>query len=35
MSLTDARTLWQGAFTAVGASTLRRVSVADNEENAA
>ena len=34
-SLTDERTLWQGAFTAVGTSTLRRVSVGGAEENAA
>lgn len=33
-SLTDERTFWQGAFTAVGASTLRRVSVGGDEENA-
>ena len=33
-SLTDERTLWQGAFTAVGTATLRRVSVSGAEENA-
>ena len=33
-SLTDGRTLWQGAFTAIGTATLRRVSVGGEEENA-
>ena len=33
-SLTDERTMWQGEFTAVGASTLRSVSTNGPEENA-
>ena len=34
-SLTDERSLWQGAFTAIDTSTLRRVSASGAEENAA
>lgn len=33
-SLTDERTMWQGAFTAIGTSTLRSISTFGQEENA-